>query len=221
MISSIALKRIRKKYDSAHFALHIDDLEFNNSNIHAIVGSNGSGKTSLLKLIALLDKPDTGNILFNNDKNILFNENSGHRLRKKIGFVMQNPYLFNTTAFDNVALGLKIRKLQRSEVASKVRDMMGALKIEYLAKERIKYLSRGEYQKVAIAQALVPEPEVILMDEPAANVDEQSTLSIEEMVKKIHERFKPVIIMTTHSLNQAHRVSPEVISIKEGRIEVM
>jgi len=210
MIDLIKLQNIRKIHHSSDFTLHIDDLEFSNRNIHAILGPNGSGKSTLLKIIALLEKPDEGKILFNNN---------GHPLlRRKIGFLMQTPYLFNMSVFENIALGLKIRKYPRHEIISKVNAMLTTLRIQHLAKRSIKDLSRGEYQKVSIAQVFVLEPEIILMDEPAANIDKQSTLFIEEALKDIHQKINSIIIMTTHSLTQACRVSPEIISIKGGRV---
>lgn len=217
MITSTTLRNIHKRYDATSFSLHIDKLEFHNRNIHVIVGPNGSGKSTLLRLVGLLDKPDDGEILFNN-KDVIFKNNGHERLRKRIGFVMQNPYLFNMDVFSNVALGLKIRKYPRNEIVSKVKDMLATLKIQHLARRNVKYLSRGEYQKVAIAQILVLGSDLILMDEPVANIDAESTLSIEETLKDIQRRFSPIVIMTTHSLNQAYRMSSDIISIKEGRI---
>lgn len=217
MISSVRLKNIHTQYRPTNFSLNIENLEFHNRHIQVIVGPNGSGKSTLLKLIALLDKPDEGGILFNN-RDVFLKNNLTLELRKKMGFIMQNPYLFNTTVFENVALGLKIRRYSKDETISKVKSMLATLKIERLAKMRVKYLSRGEYQKVAIAQVLVLEPEIILIDEGVANIDAQSTLSIEETMKDIQKKFNSVMIMTTHSLPQAYRISPEVISIREGRI---
>lgn len=214
-VSSIALENIHKRYHPGWFSLHIDNLTFSRDNTYCIVGPNGSGKSSILKLIALLIKPDEGNILFNG---IFSNNNQRGRLLRKIGFVMQKPYLFNTTVFENVALGLKIRSYPRNEIISKVTNILETLKIRHLAEQKPRFLSGGEYQKAAIAQILVLEPQVILLDEPAANVDSQSVLSIEETVKLIQKKTKSIVIMTTHSLTQAYRMSPDIISIREGRI---
>ena len=216
MINSIQLRNIRKRYDGADFTLHIDDMEFRHDNIHVVVGRNGCGKSSLLKLIALLDIPDEGRVLFNDG---LFNNHNGcSQLRKKIGFVMQKPYLFNTTVFENVAIGLKIRRYPRSEIISKVTNILQILDIKHLAEQRPRYLSGGEYQRVAIAQVLVLEPQVILLDEPSANVDSQSISSIEGLVKLIQNKTKSIVIMTSHSLSQAYRMSSDIITISEGRI---
>lgn len=217
MISSIKLEHIYKQYTPAQFTLNIGNLEFRNKHIHIIVGPNGSGKSTILNLLSFLDSPDQGNILVDG-KLVFSNNNSKNGLRKKIGFVRQSPYLFNTNVFENVALGLKIRRRSRDEIVSKVNDILATLKIQHLTERNVKSLSRGEYQKVAIAQVLVLEPEIILLDEPTANIDDQSILSIEEAVKNIQNRFNPIIIMTTHLLSQAYRISPDIISIREGRI---
>ncbi len=217
MISSLKLKQVRKQYGSGQFALNIDNLEFHNRSIQVIVGPNGSGKSTLLNLIAFLDTPDQGNILLEG-RPVPPGNNGLNKLRKRIGFIRQSPYLFNLDVFENVALGLKLRKVPKTEIISKVNNMLSTLKIAHLTSRSVKSLSRGEYQKVAIAQVLVIESEIILMDEPAANIDRQSTLSIEETIKNFQKKFKALIIMTTHSLTQAYRISPDIISLGEGKI---
>ncbi len=212
-ISSVTLKSVYKKHERADFVLKVDDLEFDNRAIHVITGANGSGKSTLLKLIALLDRPDSGAILFNGPRG-----GRHDTLRKRIGFVMQNPYLFRGSASENIALGLRIRGWTRSAIAPKVNGMMNRLNISNLAGRRVRDLSGGERQKIAVAQILILEPEVILMDEPAANIDSESTLSIEEAVKDIQARCDSIVIMTTHSLTQGYRMSRNIISIKAGRI---
>ncbi len=216
-ITSIELKNIHKRHDAARFILHIERLEFNNRNINVITGANGSGKSTLLKLIGLLEGADEGSVLFNGTA-ACYDRSGCRALRKRIGFVMQNPYLFNMNVFENIALGLRIRKYQAKEIVSKVNKIMFELNIAHLAGRRIKGLSRGEYQKVAIAQVLVLEPDIILMDEPAANIDRESVLSMEDTVKSIQRRSGSIIIMTTHSPAQACRMSPDIISIRNGKI---
>ncbi|MCQ9207020.1 MAG: ATP-binding cassette domain-containing protein [Omnitrophica bacterium] len=216
MISSITIEKVRKGYYPAGFTLVIDGIEFDRQSVHTLVGPNGSGKTSLLGLIALVDKPNHGKILFD-EESISPNDKAATRLRRKIGFIMQNPYLFDMNVYENVALGLKIRRKRRGEIISRVEGILAALKIEHLARQRVKCLSRGEYQKVAIAQVLVMEPEVILMDEPLANIDTESALAIEDIVKNIRRKYSPIIITTAHSLSQAYRMRSNIILLKEGR----
>ncbi len=217
MISSVRLEGIYKQYGAAQFSLSIDNLEFHNKHIQVLVGPNGAGKSTLLNLLAFLECPDQGNIRVDG-KPLFHRRDSKHQFQKRIGFVQQSPYLFNLDVFENVALGLKIRKYSKGDTVCKVNNMLATLKIDHLKKRRVKSLSRGEYQKVAIAQVLVLEPEMILMDEPAANIDTQSMLSIEKTVKNVQKRNNSLIVMTTHSLTQAYRMSPDIVSMREGRI---
>lgn len=216
MIKSIKLKNVYKKYNTGNFVLDISHLEFKNHSINVLVGPNGSGKTTLLKLISLLERPDKGKILFN-EKNILSGKND-KVLRKNIGFIMQNPYLFNRSVYDNVALGLKLRKYPFKEIKLKVNEILTYFQIEHLASKNIKYLSGGEHQKVAIAQVLVLKPEVLLMDEATANIDKQSRVLIEKMIKQLHSKSNTLIIMTTHSSEQAFRMPHEIILLEDGRL---
>ena len=218
MISSVKLEDLTKRYKGTPFCLQIDNLEFHNRDIHVIVGPNGSGKSTILNLIAFLDRPDAGCVLI--DGRPLFNHDRDvdNQLRKRIGYVRQNRYLFDMNVFDNVALGLRIRKQPKNEIASQVDSILPLFELEHLEKRSVKSLSKGEYQKVAIAQVLVLKPEIILIDEPDANIDALSKISIEETIKKIQKERNSVVIMTTHSLKQAHRMSPRIISMRDGKV---
>lgn len=213
----IGLRNIRKTYHHAHFELDIDQLDFSHDQIHAIVGPNGSGKSTLLKIIALTERADSGKIIFDNE-DISANTYRQQSFIKSIGFVAQNPYLFNMGVFENVALGLKLRRCCREEIVSKVISILEILEIQHLSKRKVRDLSKGEYQKVAIAQVLVLEPKIILMDEPMSNIDAKSTFVIEKAIRNVQKRIHSIVIMTTHSLNQAYRLSPDIISIREGKI---
>lgn len=209
MIRAVEFKNVTKSLSSRfdQFSLKIDCLKLCNENIHVIVGPNGCGKTTLLNLIAGVDKQDKGSIFFNDGDS-----------RRKKGFLMQRHYLFNMSVFENVALGLKIRKYGKDEIGLKVRKILAAFKIGHLSERNIKNLSGGERQRTAIAQILVLEPQVILMDEPTANIDAQNVFFIEELIKDIHKKYKPLIIITTHSFSQAYRMSSGIIFMAGGRI---
>ncbi len=213
----ITLRNIRKKYHQANFDLDIVQLDFSHDKIHVIVGPNGSGKSTLLKIIALLEKPARGKILFNNS-DVSSNTRMKECFQKRTGFITQNPYLFNMDVFENVALGLKLRKHSRKEIENRVTGILQTLEIQHLSKRTVRDLSKGEYQKAAIAQILVLEPKIILMDEPMSNIDAKSTCVIEKAIKSIQKRIHATVIMTTHSLNHAYRLSSDIISIRDGRI---
>ena len=217
MITSISLENIRKGYTPSNFSLSIDNLEFNHHGINVIVGPNGSGKSTLLRLIAFVEKPEGGRVLFDG-QDVLCASNGQGEFCRKIGFVTQNPYLFNMDVGGNVSLGLKIRKYSRGEITSRVKETLRTLNISHLASRDVRELSGGERQKVALAQVLVLKPEILLLDEPTASIDAQSVSAIEETIGKIQRELQSVVIMTTHSLSQAYRISPDIISLAQGRI---
>lgn len=218
-IDRLILKDVRKKYKPLGFSLEVDNLEFNNVGIHAIVGSNGSGKSTLIKIISLLDRPDSGSIVLRAiDGRRFCGDRDRMGFRNKIGVVMQSPYLFNMDVLGNIGLGMKVRGYAREAIYKKSNKIMSALSIGHLAKRRVSELSGGEYRKVAIAQILALEPALMLMDEPTSGIDQESLLLIEEAIKKIQRETGSIVIMTTHSLPQAHRMSGDIIFIKDGRI---
>lgn len=213
MIHSITLKDIVKTYKPGIFSLQIDELNLANDRIYVINGPNGSGKSTLLNLISAIDKPDKGYVLFNN---MLLKNFQG--LRKKIGVLMQRHYLFNLSVFENVALGLKLRNYSRSEIISPVTQMLSELNINHLADRNVKTLSAGERRRVSIAQVLVLNPQILLMDEPTSHIDAQNIFTVEEKIKQIHKRYLPLTIITTHCLNQAERLSADIISLTDGKL---
>ncbi|MFH1799035.1 MAG: ABC transporter ATP-binding protein [Candidatus Omnitrophota bacterium] len=214
MINTIEFKNITKKFSSNPFLLKIGSLKLCNENINVIVGTNGCGKSTLLNLIAGVDIPDKGSISFANNGCCI----SKNELRGKRGFLTQGHYLFNMSVSENVALGLKIRKREKNEITSKVSEMLKILKINQLANRSIANLSGGERQRTAIAQTLVLEPQIILMDEPTANIDARNVFFIEELIKDMHKKYKPLVIITTHSFSQAYRISSDIISMSGGKI---
>lgn len=215
MTYSLNFKNIAKNYPAGSFSLKIDALTLTNQQLHVIRGPNGSGKSTLLNLIANVEQPDSGCVLFNED-NLPFDNKK--ELRRRTGYLTQYPYLFNMTVFENVVLGLKLRNYKKDKIAKKTEKIMSALEINHLRNRNVKNLSGGERQRIALAQILVLSPKILLMDEPTANIDTQSILTIEETLKTIHKNHAPLIIITTHSLNQAYRLSSNIISMVEGRI---
>lgn len=138
------------------------NLSVNDNEIMVLLGPSGCGKTTLLKIIAGLVKQDTGNIIVNNTviNNLL-------PQKRNIGFVFQEYALFpHKNVFENIAFGLRIRKMPEHEIKNRVNEIMGALEIEHLTNKKISQLSGGQKQRVALARALVINPDVLLLDEP-------------------------------------------------------
>jgi tungstate transport system ATP-binding protein len=183
----------------------------------AIIGPIGAGKTTLIKLLDLLEMPTSGTIVF---KGIDVSLNHRRRLdaRRRMAYVQQKPMLFSMNVFDNVACGLKWRG-QRGEVAHhKVERALELVGMNDYAKRNARTLSGGEIQRIAIARALVTEPEVLFLDEPTTNLDPHSTLKIEEVVATVIREKKTAVIMATHDMVQGQRMASRIGVLLGGRL---
>lgn len=190
---------------------------FEDGLIHAIIGPNGAGKTSFLRLLGLLEKPDKGHIFFlDRDTTSLWPHCLS--LRRRLGYLHQNPLLFQGTVFDNLALGLKYRQVPRKERQQRVENILEGFGLTSLARRPAAALSGGEAQKVALGRIMIFEPEVLLLDEPTANLDPRNTLEFEHLVADIHTNQGKTIILVTHDLGQAERLSQEVILLAQGSL---
>lgn len=197
--------------------LDIPGLILEKGIIYAMLGPNGSGKTSLLEILALLVPPTTGQIRYEN-KWVNFSGNHLTLLRREIVMVRQDPVLFTTTVYKNLEFGLKIRGVSRKERDPVISECLDLVKMQDFADAGAHTLSGGETQRIAIAQALVCSPRVIFFDEPTSSVDAESQIDIENIIRGINEQKGISIIFTTHNLMQASRLSRRVISLQEGRI---
>ena len=179
--------------------------------IIVILGVNGAGKTTLMRILAGLENADSGQILVNN-QNI-----DSKALRQISTLVFQKTAMFTMNVYDNLAYGLKIRKVSREEIAKRVPEALQAVRLSGFEKRRAKKLSGGEQQRVALARAFLLDSSVLLLDEPTANLDPNSATIIEKAIigKKSSQR---IIIMATHNLNQARRVADEIVHIHNGEV---
>ena len=193
------------------------NLEIHRGEIFTFIGPSGSGKTSLLRLIDLLDMPTTGAIIFDGTDTAASNA-VRLSIRRRMAMVFQKPAVLNTTVSVNVAFGLKYRGVEKSEIGSRVHEALEIVGLLHLAERKAVTLSGGEMQRVAIARALVTRPEVLLLDEPTANLDPVNTELIESLIKRIHQRFHTTIILSTHDMIQGQRLADRIGVIMDGRI---
>ncbi len=208
----IILKNICKKINNKKILDNIS-LTINKGKIFCIMGHSGAGKTTLLNIISLLDNPTAGEYIFNNQNPY----SDIVKFRRKITMVFQEPILFNTSVFENVAYGLKVRNYDKEEIRERVEYILEKVgMLEYINK-KAKYLSGGEKQRVSIARALVIEPEVLVLDEPTANLDYSNTLIIEKIIKDFKDKDRSIII-ATHNLFQVRRLADEVAHLYYGRL---
>lgn len=215
--SILKVKNLKKIYNNKTI-LDIDYLSFQESKIYAIVGPNGSGKTTLLNILNLLVKPDKGQIFFR-DQEIINNSNSKLlEIRRKMTLVDQDPFLFQSTVYSNVAYGLKVRSVSSIVQQNRIKNALDMVGLSGFEDRKVDQLSGGEAQRVVIARALVIEPEILFLDEPTTSIDQRHIDIVERIIKKIKEKIKTTVIFSTHNLSQAYRLADEVISILDGKI---
>jgi len=213
----IKIKDIKKIYNNKT-VLDVDCLDFQEGKIYAIVGPNGSGKTTLLNILNLLDNPDKGQISFYDQEISNKSNEDTLKIRRRMTLVNQNPFLFHSTVYDNIAYGLKIRSFSSTEQRIRIKKALNMVGLPGFEKRKVNQLSGGEAQRVVIARALVIEPEVLFLDEPTANIDQRHIDVVERIIKKINKETKTTVIFTTHDLSQAYRLANEVLSLLEGKV---
>lgn len=211
----IELYEINKKYDKE--VLKIDRLHIKKGMIYGIIGPSGAGKSTLLRILNLLTPQSDGSYLYNG-KPIPTGGQELLELQRKMSLVFQKTVLFKDTVFNNVAFGLKARKYSRSEVDEKVCKLLDQVGLKELAGRRAETLSGGEAQRVAIARAVAFDPELLLLDEPTANLDPGNVELIEEMICKMSRQKCITVVIVTHNIFQARRIADEVIYIDKGEI---
>jgi len=183
----------------------------------AIVGKSGSGKTSLLMLMAGLEKPTSGNITYNDQDITTYTEDQLTEYRKKnIGIVFQSFYLIpNYTALENVALSLEINF--QKDALSQAKEILIDLGLEDRLNHFPSQLSGGEQQRVAIARAMIKKPELILADEPTGNLDDENTEVITELIFNIATKYQKSLCLVTHDADLAKRCD-RIMTIENGTV---
>jgi|TARA_B110000444_G_scaffold14751_1_gene12708 putative ABC transport system ATP-binding protein len=183
----------------------------------AIIGKSGSGKTSLIMLLAGLEKPTSGSIIFKNQIISNFNEEELSDFRQKnIGIIFQSFYLIpNYTALENVALTLEIN-LQKNAIEL-AKEILITLGLEHRLQHYPSQLSGGEQQRVAIARAVINKPSIILADEPTGNLDDENSLLISDTLFDVVKSFGSSLCLVTHDKELAQRCDRQII-IQDGKI---
>ncbi len=211
-MSVYALRGIRQRYDG-RTVLEIDRLTIRDG-ITALVGPNGSGKSTLLRLLALLEAPVEGEIRM---KGRLVSARS-RSIRRRIGWVMQQPYLFRGTALENVMLGLKLRKeRQRRERSMSILSSVGFDADPLLS---VVALSGGQRQLVALARCLVLEPEILLLDEPFNHLDKCANQCLEDILRRWVREGKAALVFSSHDVHRSQALSDSLIALEAGQLTV-
>ncbi|MBT8407901.1 MAG: ABC transporter ATP-binding protein [Deltaproteobacteria bacterium] len=210
------LRNLKKTYGE-RTVLDIGELSLAAGKVLGILGPNGAGKTTLLEILAFLQTPTSGELQFNG-KEVDFSINGLIQLRRKVVIVGQHPILFTATVSKNLEFPLGIRnlpKVNREKIIEELLDLVG---MHPFQDSRAHRLSGGETQRVAIARALACSPEVILFDEPTANVDVENQIAIERIIQEINREKGISVIFTTHDMIQASRLADQTLFLFDGKI---
>jgi cell division transport system ATP-binding protein len=214
----ISFDNVSKKYRGNDHSLHDISFHVDSGEFVTVVGHSGAGKTSIIRLLLGEEKPSQGSIVF--DTIPVHELKSGHlpNLRRRIGAVFQESRLLpSKTVFENVAFAMEASGRTDDDIVS---DVPYALELVGLGSKASSFpheLSGGERQRLAIARAIINQPEVLVADEPTAHLDPQATSDIVNILKKVHE-LGTTVLLTTHNRNVVEALKSRVITLRDGRI---
>ncbi len=211
---SLEVTGLSKAYNSQS-VLRDCTFQFESGRTYALVGSNGSGKSTFFRIAALLEPPDAGSVRYLDDGAVLPHD---LQLRRRLTLLLPKIGVFNTTVFNNVAYGLKIRGRGAQEIEDRVNDLLITVGLVHKRRQNGLNLSSGQTKLLGIARALAIEPEVFFLDEPTANIDPKNTEIIEKIILNMKTAEKSTIILVTHDPAQAHRLADHVLVMDNGRI---
>jgi len=208
------LQSIRKCYGST-VALDIEELTIAEGRLYTLAGANGAGKSTLLSILAFLTPPTSG-VIFYGGKRVDWNRGSVEEYRRKVTLLHQSPYLFGGSVHDNVAFGLKVRGIRGEEQRRIVDRALDGVGLQRFRDRKARELSGGEAQRVAMARALALKTEVLLLDEPLANIDRETACLLETVIASLPAQGTTVV-MTTHDPDHAGRLNSDPIFLEGGR----
>ena len=186
--------------------------------IFAILGPSGAGKTTLLRIMSCLEKPDSGKIYFNGTDLLTAHGRELLNLRRNMALVFQEGEVFDTSVFDNVAYGLRLRGVEEDEITARVEEALRIVGLGGYEDRYARSLSGGEKQRLTFAMATVIKPEVLLFDEPTANLDPLNEAMIDDIIAKINS-LGITVILSTHKQGEALTLADRVGVMNEGRFE--
>ena len=212
----IELRHISKVYSDNGFKA-VDDfnLEVKRGEFVTFLGPSGCGKTTTLRMIAGFEMPTSGEILLNGEDISQLPAN-----KRPINTVFQRYALFpHMNIYDNIAFGLKLKKLPKEEIRKKVKRVLDIVDLEGFENRKISTLSGGQQQRIAIARALVNEPEILMLDEPLGALDLKMRQEMQLELKHMHDELGITFIYVTHDQEEALTMSDKIVVLSEGRIQ--
>ncbi len=213
-MSNVILKNVTKIYDKKKVIDNID-LTINDKEFIVLVGASGCGKSTLLRMIAGLEEITDGEIYIG-DKKV----NDVQPKDRDIAFVFQSYALYpHMTVRENIAFGLKMRKVDKAEIDKKVAEAAKILDLGEYLDRKPKQLSGGQRQRVALGRAIVRNPKVFLMDEPLSNLDAKLRVQMRSEIKKLHEKLQTTFIYVTHDQTEALTMGDRIVVLDKGVIQ--
>ena len=214
-MASVSLREIYKKYAGGVIAVSDFNIEIKDKEFIILVGPSGCGKSTTLRMIAGLEEISEGE-LYIGDRLV----NDIAPKDRDIAMVFQNYALYpHMTVFENMAFGLKLRKVPKDEIARKVEEAARILDIAHLLDRKPKALSGGQRQRVALGRAIVREPQVFLLDEPLSNLDAKLRAQMRTEISKLHKKLGTTFIYVTHDQTEAMTMGDRIVVMKDGYIQ--
>lgn len=214
-MSNVILKNVRKTYDNKKTVINNVNLEIKDKEFVVLVGASGCGKSTLLRMIAGLEDISDGEIYIG-DKKV----NNVPPKDRDIAFVFQSYALYpHMTVRENIAFGLKMRKVDKKTIDEKVAQAAEILNLGEYLDRKPKQLSGGQRQRVALGRAIVRNPKVFLMDEPLSNLDAKLRVQMRSEIKKLHEKLQTTFIYVTHDQTEALTMGDRIVVLNNGDIQ--
>ncbi len=207
---------IFQNYDGREVLKDVN-LKIDRAEVFTLIGPTGAGKTTLIRILDLLEPPYSGRFFFDG-VDVTKPGVDQLEARRRMSYVQQRPLVFTMSVYDNIACGLRWRHMKSATIRRKTDEALELVGMTGYRNRNAKTLSGGETQRVAIARALVTEPEVLFLDEPTANMDPVSTAKIEEVLAHIINERKTTIIMTTHNMSQGQRMASRLGVLINGEL---
>jgi multiple sugar transport system ATP-binding protein len=214
-VAHIRFEGVGKRYPNGFVALDQLNLEIADKEFLVLLGPSGCGKSTTLNMIAGLEDVTEGRLLFDQ---VLMNEVPPHK--RDVAMVFQSYALYpHKSVFENIAFGLKMRKIPAEEIERRVREAARKLEIEPLLERRPEQLSGGQRQRVALGRAMVRQPQVFLMDEPLSNLDAALRVSMRAEIKALHQEMQTTFVYVTHDQAEALTLADRIVVMRAGVVQ--
>ncbi|MCD2348895.1 methionine ABC transporter ATP-binding protein [Clostridium guangxiense] len=218
----ISIKNLSKNFNTPYGKVEVlkgINLEIKKGDIFGIIGFSGAGKSTMVRCLNLLEKPDEGTIIIGDKDMTKLSKKELRKAREKIGMIFQQFNLFDSkTVFDNVAFPLRVAGYPKNKINERVHEILELVELKDKEKAHPAQLSGGQKQRVGIARALANNPDVLLSDEATSALDPQTTYSILELLKNINKKLNLTIVLITHELDVVKYCCNNVAVIEKGVI---